>query len=95
VHADQIHDQRVAFEALRGEEEQDGQHLTRSPYKIIGGTIHIPDAPGFGLEIDMDAILKANALYKKLPYGDRRDDVGMQHLIPGWKFDSKKPCMVR
>ena len=26
-HADQIHDQRVAFEALRGEEEQDGQHL--------------------------------------------------------------------
>lgn len=74
---------------------QDGQHLTRSPYKIIGGTIHIPDAPGFGLEIDMDAILKANALYKKLPYGDRRDDVGMQHLIPGWKFDSKKPCMVR
>ena len=74
---------------------QDGQHLTRSPYKITEGRIHIPDIPGFGLEIDMDAILKANTLYKKLPYGDRRDDVGMQYLISGWKFDSKKPCMVR
>jgi glucarate dehydratase len=74
---------------------QDGQHLTNSPYKIENGKIHIPDAPGFGFEPDMDAVLKANALYRKLPYGDRRDGVGMQYLIPGWKFDSKMPCMVR
>ncbi len=74
---------------------QDGQYLTDSPYQIKNGKIHIPDLPGFGFNPNMEAIEKAYALYKKLPYGDRRDDVGMQHLIPGWKFNSKMPCMVR
>ena len=23
------------------------------------------------------------------------DAMGMQYLIPGWKFDPKKPCLVR
>jgi spore coat protein CotF len=23
------------------------------------------------------------------------DAIGMQYLIPGWKFDNKKPCLVR
>ena len=29
-----------------------------------------------------------------LPYA-RDDAKGMQYLIPGWKFDPKRPCMVR
>lgn len=74
---------------------QDGQHLTKNPLQIREGKIHVSDAPGFGLEIDMDAILRANELYKTLEYGDRNDAAGMQYLIPGWKFDPKKPCMVR
>ena len=43
----------------------------------------------------MDAVMKANELYRTLPYGDRNDAMAMQYLIPGWKFDHKKPCMVR
>ncbi len=39
--------------------------------------------------------MKANELYKKLPYGDRNDAASMQYLIPGWKFNKSKPCMVR
>lgn len=74
---------------------QDGQHLTKNPLKIKDGKISVPDTPGFGLEIDMDAIMKANELYRTLKHGDRDDAEGMQHLISGWKFDSKKPCMVR
>ena len=27
--------------------------------------------------------------------GARDDAVGMQYLIPGWKFDPKRPCLVR
>ena len=34
-------------------------------------------------------------LYLKLPSGSRDDAVAMQFLIPGWKFDPKKPCLVR
>ena len=74
---------------------QDGQHLTKNPLKIRSGHIHVSNAPGFGLEIDMDAVMKAHELYKQLDSGDRNDAVGMQHLIPGWKFDPKRPCMVR
>lgn len=74
---------------------QDGQYLTKNPMQIKNGKIHVSDAPGFGLEIDMDAVMKANALYKKLGSGDRNDAAGMQYLIPGWKFDPKRPCLVR
>jgi glucarate dehydratase len=27
--------------------------------------------------------------------GARDDAVAMQFLIPGWKFDPKRPCLVR
>jgi glucarate dehydratase len=27
--------------------------------------------------------------------GARDDSVAMQYLIPGWKFDNKRPCLVR
>jgi len=74
---------------------QEGQHLTHNPLRIEDGRICVSDAPGLGLEINMDAITRANELYKTLKYGDRNDAEGMQLLIPGWKFDPKKPCMVR
>ncbi|MDQ5892222.1 MAG: glucarate dehydratase-related protein, partial [Pseudomonadota bacterium] len=34
-------------------------------------------------------------LYKKLPSGARNDAVAMQYLIPGWKFDRKRPVFGR
>lgn len=37
----------------------------------------------------------ANKLYVENDCGTRDDSVGMQYLIPGWKFDGKRPCMVR
>lgn len=74
---------------------QDGQHLTKNPHQIIDGKIHVTDDPGLGIEIDMDAIMKANEVYQRLPNGARDDAVGMQYLISGWEFDSKRPCLVR
>jgi glucarate dehydratase len=74
---------------------QDGQYLTHNPFQIKNGSIHVPNTPGLGLELNMDAVMGAHELYKKLDSGDRNDEAGMQYLIPGWKFDHKKPCMVR
>ncbi len=75
---------------------QDGQYLCKDPLKIEGGRIAIrKDKPGLGIEIDMEAVKKAAALYATLPSGDRDDAMAMRYLIPGWKFDPKKPCMVR
>ena len=74
---------------------QDGQHLTRDPLKIVGGKITVPDRPGLGVEIDMDALASGHELYKTKGLGSRDDAMAMQYLIPGWIFDNKRPCLVR
>ena len=75
---------------------QDGQFLTKNPPKIEGGEIAVPyDVPGLGIEIDREALMKAHQLYVDNNLGTRDDAVAMQYLIPGWKFDGKRPCLVR
>jgi glucarate dehydratase len=74
---------------------QDGERLTREPLRIEGGTIALPDRPGLGVEIDMAEVERAHALYERVGLGARDDAVAMQHLIPGWTFDRKRPCLVR
>jgi glucarate dehydratase len=74
---------------------QDGQRLTKEPFQIKGGLVSVPKRGGLGVEIDLAEVEKAHAIYKNLGDGARNDAVGMQFLIPGWKFDPKKPCLVR
>jgi len=74
---------------------QDGQRLTREPLQIRGGTIALPEEPGLGIEIDFAALEKANALYQAHGLSARDDAVAMQYLIPGWRFDPKRPALVR
>lgn len=75
--------------------QEGDERLTVNPLQIKDGFIEIPDAPGLGVEADMEAIERAHALYLENCLGGRDDAVGMQYLIPGWKFDPKRPCMVR
>ncbi len=74
---------------------QDGQRLTREPMTIRDGHIIMPEKPGLGIEVDMDRVLSAHELYRTLASGDRDDAVAMQYLVPDWRFDSRKPCLVR
>ncbi|WCT73995.1 glucarate dehydratase [Sphingomonas naphthae] len=74
---------------------QDGQRLTKEPLTIAGGLVAVPERPGLGIEIDMDAIEQGNALYRSHGLGARDDAAAMQYLIPGWTFDNKRPCLVR
>ena len=74
---------------------QDGQRLTKEPLQIKGGLIDVPQQGGLGVEIDMAEVEKANAIYRTLGDGARDDAAAMRFLIPGWKFDPKKPCLVR
>ena len=74
---------------------QDGQRLTKEPLRIVKGAIEVPQKPGLGVEIDRDQIDAAHALYKTLDRGSRDDSVAMQFLIDHWRFDPKRPCMVR
>ena len=74
---------------------QDGQHLTQNPLTIQGGFVEVPQTPGLGVTVDRAALQRANALYHEHGLGARDDAIAMQSLIPGWKFDPKRPCMVR
>ncbi len=74
---------------------QDGQRLTREPFRIAGGKLAVPTRPGLGIELDREHLDAAHALYRTLPAGSRDDSIAMQYLIPGWKFDNKRPCLVR
>lgn len=74
---------------------QDGQHLTREPLRIEGGMVQVPARPGLGIELDVDKLEAAHQAYKNLGLGARDDAVAMQYLIRDWKFDNKRPCLLR
>ncbi len=74
---------------------QDGQGLTNEPLQIIGGHVQVPNRPGLGVDLNMQAVERAHELYLSHGLGARDDSVAMQFLIPGWKFDPKRPSLVR
>ncbi|MCE4060049.1 glucarate dehydratase [Pandoraea sputorum] len=74
---------------------QDGQYLTRNPLQIVGGNVQVPTVPGLGVTLDMDAVEAAHALYLEYGLGARDDSVAMQYLVSDWKFDPKRPCLMR
>ena len=74
---------------------QDGERLTRQPLRIEGGAIRVPTAPGLGVELDLGEVERAHQLYLKNGLGARNDALAMQGLVPDWRFDPKRPCLVR
>jgi glucarate dehydratase len=73
---------------------QDGQRLTKEPLQIVNGKLTVSERPGLGIEVDMEQIERAHALYNTMKLGARDDAKAMQFLVPGWKFNPKRPCLV-
>ena len=57
--------------------------------------MQVPKKPGLGVALDMVKVETAHQLYLQHGLGSRDDASAMQYLIPGWKFDNKRPCMLR
>jgi glucarate dehydratase len=74
---------------------QDGQRLTRDPLRIEQGAVRVPERPGLGVEVDMEQVHQAHKLYKRVGGGARDDATPMRYLIADWRFDPKRPCLVR
>lgn len=70
------------------------ERLTREPFPIRGGLVEVPKKPGLGIELDMERIEQANKLYMKIAVGGRDDAMAMRYLVPGWKYDPKRPAML-
>jgi len=71
------------------------ERLTREPLQIVDGQVRVPERPGLGIEPDMDRIMAAHELYKKVASGARDDAMAMRYLVPGWTYDPKKPSLGR
>lgn len=75
---------------------QDGQELCDNSPKIVNGEISVPKTTkGLGIKINRERLDAANKLYIEKGLGARDDSVAMQYLIKDWKFDRKKPALVR
>jgi glucarate dehydratase len=69
--------------------------LTVDPLRIVGGRITVPTRPGLGVTLDMARVDAAHDLYRRAGSAGRDDSEAMQFLIPGWRFDPQRPCLVR
>jgi glucarate dehydratase len=74
---------------------QEGQRLTQEPLQIADGRIQVPKRSGLGVDLDTQALDHAHQAYRALAGAGRDDALAMQYLIPGWRFDSKRPCLMR
>jgi glucarate dehydratase len=74
---------------------QEGQRITKEPLRIVQGRIAVPDRPGLGVELDLAELDRAHARCEQQGPGERDDAVAMQYLVPGWTFDSRRPCLAR
>ncbi len=74
---------------------QDGQALSSEPLRIREGHVQVPRTPGLGLTLDMAKVEAAHQCYLQHGLGARDDAMAMQYLHPGWRFDPKRPCLVR
>jgi len=75
--------------------QEGAERLTKAPMEIIDGCIEISAKPGLGIEVDMDQVKRAHEVYIANCLGGRDDSIGMQYLLPDWRFDPKRPCLVR
>ena len=63
--------------------------------RLSSGLVHVPAKPGLGIELDEVELEKAHQAYKNMGLGARDDAAAMQFLVRDWKFDNKRPCLVR
>lgn len=52
------------------------------------GAIVISDEPGLGIELDRDMLAKLHAQYNACGLTERNDEIEMQKVQPGWKFQA-------
>lgn len=69
---------------------QDGDDLLVKPLKFEGGAITVSNEPGLGIEVDRDALEKLHQQYIKCGLTERNDEIEMQKVEPGWRFQAER-----
>lgn len=56
--------------------------------KFEEGSVAVPTEPGLGVELDRPALAKLHENYKACGLTKRNDEIEMQKVNPGWKFEA-------
>lgn len=65
---------------------QDGADVVINPLTFEEGAVAVPQTPGLGIEVDRDKLAKLHQQYIDCGLTERNDEVEMQKIEPGWKF---------
>jgi len=65
---------------------QSDEIITQGRFRFEDGAVQVPDEPGLGVELDRKALEKLHQNYLACGLKKRDDEIEMQKVIPGWKF---------
>lgn len=57
-------------------------------FRFEEGAVLVPQGPGLGIELDRDALAKLHQNYLNCGLTKRDDELEMQKVQPGWRFQS-------
>ncbi len=69
---------------------QDGHDLLVKPLSFNDGALQVPRGPGLGIEVDRDKLASLHENYLACGLTERNDEIEMQKLEPGWRFQATR-----
>jgi glucarate dehydratase len=57
---------------------------------FVDGCVVVPDKPGLGIELDRPALARLHEAYLRCGLTERNDEIEMQKVEPGWKFEATR-----
>lgn len=69
---------------------QDGGDMVVNPLTFEDGAITVPDAPGLGVDVDRNRLAVLHQQYINCGLTERNDEIEMQKVEPGWKFQATR-----
>ncbi len=69
---------------------QDGHDLLVKPLSFEAGAVEAPSAPGLGIEVDRDKLVRMRDAYLACGLTERNDEIEMRKVQPGWTFQATR-----
>lgn len=66
---------------------QSDEIITSGRFRFEDGAVQVPNAPGLGVELDRKALAVLHENYLSCGLTKRNDEIEMQKVQPGWKFE--------
>ncbi len=67
---------------------QSDEVITQGRFTFEDGAVQVPTEPGLGVELDRQALERLHQNYLACGLKKRDDEIEMQKVVPGWKFQA-------